>query len=226
MKHLTIGVFGLQGDIEEHMAMTKLALDKMRLDGAVIWAKTEKDVECLDGLIIPGGESTVIGRLADYNKTLKAIKERIYDGMPVLGTCAGLIMLAKKVYDRVVSDVKQPILGLMDAVAERNAFGRQKESFEVDLQIPAFGKKKFRGVFIRAPAIREIGPEVEILCKLNETIIAAQQHNMIGTAFHPELTDDTRLHQYFIKTVKKSRCFPGSDSLPTTTEKLTPLTKA
>ncbi|MGD0330348.1 MAG: pyridoxal 5'-phosphate synthase glutaminase subunit PdxT [Nitrososphaeria archaeon] len=203
MKHLTIGVFGLQGDIEEHVAITKITLDQMRLDGAVIWAKTEKDIENLDGLIIPGGESTVIGRLADYNKALKAVKERIYAGMPVLGTCAGFIMLAKKTSDRVVADVKQPILGVMDVVVERNAFGRQKESFEVDLEIPALGKKTFRGIFIRSPAIRETGPEVETLCKLKETIVAAQQHNIIGIAFHPELTNDTRLHKYFIKTITK-----------------------
>jgi 5'-phosphate synthase pdxT subunit len=203
LKHLTIGVFGLQGDIEEHVAITKITLDQMRLDGAVIWAKTEKDIENLDGLIIPGGESTVIGRLADYNKALKAVKERIYAGMPVLGTCAGFIMLAKKTSDRVVADVKQPILGVMDVVVERNAFGRQKESFEVDLEIPALGKKTFRGIFIRSPAIRETGPEVETLCKLKETIVAAQQHNIIGIAFHPELTNDTRLHKYFIKTITK-----------------------
>ena len=202
MKHLSIGIFGLQGDIEEHMAITKLALNQMKLDDAVIWAKTEKDIENVDGLIIPGGESTVIGRLADYNRALKAVKEKIYDGMPVLGTCAGLVMLAKKVYDRVVADVKQPILGVMDVVVERNAFGRQRESFEVDLEIPALGKKPFRGVFIRAPAIREIGPEIKDLCKFNETTVAAQQHNVIGVAFHPELTNDTRLHQYFIKAIK------------------------
>ena len=202
MKHLSIGIFSLQGDIEEHVAITKLALNQMKLDYAVIWAKTEKDIENVDGLIIPGGESTVIGRLADYNKALKAVKERIYDGMPVLGTCAGLVMLAKKVYDRVVANVEQPILGVMDVIVERNAFGRQRESFEADLEIPALGKKQFRGVFIRAPAIREIGPEIKDLCKFNETIVAAQQHNVIGVAFHPELTNDTRLHQYFIKAVK------------------------
>jgi len=154
-----------------------------------------------NGLIIPGGESTVIGRLADYNKALKAVKEQIYDGVPVLGTCAGLVMLAKKVYDRVVGEVKQPILGVMDIVVERNAFGRQRESFEADLDIPSLGEKTFRGIFIRAPAIRETGPEVKHLCKLNEVIVAAQQHNMIGVAFHPELTDDTRLHQYFIEKI-------------------------
>ena len=200
MKRVTVGVFGLQGDIEEHIAITRLALTRMGLDGDVIWAKTVKDIEQADGLIIPGGESTVIGRLADYNRTLKTIKERIYDGMPVLGTCAGLIMLAKKVYDRVVGEVEQPILGVMDIMVERNAFGRQRESFEADLNIPVLGDEPFRGVFIRAPVIRDVGPQVKPLCMLNETIVAVQQYNMIGVSFHPELTNDTRLHQYFIKT--------------------------
>ena len=199
MKSLKIGVFGLQGDIEEHIAMTNLAFSQMNINGDVIWVKTSKDVGSIDGLIIPGGESTVIGRLADYNRTLKAVKERIYDGMPVLGTCAGLIMLAKKVYDRVVGEVEQPTLGVMDVVVERNAFGRQKESFEADLNIQVLGTEPFKGVFIRAPVIREAGPEVKPLCKLNELIVAAQQYNMIGISFHPELTNDTRLHQYFIK---------------------------
>ncbi len=204
MKSLRVGVFGLQGDIEEHVAITKLALSQMKLSGKVVWIKTSKDIENIDGLIIPGGESTVIGRLADYNRTLKAIKERIYDGMPVLGTCAGLIMLAKKVYDRVVGEVEQPILGVMDIVVERNAFGRQKESFEVDLNIKVLGDKPFKGVFIRAPVIRDIGPGVEPLCKLNEAIVAVQQYNMIGVSFHPELTNDTRLHQYFLKRLLKN----------------------
>ena len=199
MKHLIIGVLALQGDIEEHIAITKLALSQLKLSGEVIWAKTLNDIERADRIIIPGGESTVMGRLADYNRTLKAVKKRIYDGMPVLGTCAGLIMLAKKVYDRVVGDVEQPILGVMDVVVERNAFGRQRESFEADLNIPVLGCKPFRGVFIRAPAIRDAGPEVQSLCKLNGRIVAVQQYKMIGVSFHPELTNDTRLHRYFLK---------------------------
>ena len=204
MKHLTVGVLGLQGDIEEHIAITELALAHLGLEGKVIWAKTTKDIERVDNLIIPGGESTVIGRLAEYNRTLRAIKKRILEGMPVLGTCAGLIMLARKVYDRVVGEVKQPILGVMDVVVERNAFGRQRESFEADLEIPALGEKPFRGIFIRAPAIRELGPQVKALCRLNGVVVAAQQHNMIGVAFHPELTDDTRLHEYFIRLTDRS----------------------
>ena len=201
MKRLTIGILGLQGDIEEHISVTEKSLTQMGLNGEVIWVKKVKDVERLDGLIIPGGESTVIGRLTDYGKVLKSVKKRIYEGMPVLGTCAGLIFLARKVYDRVVGEIEQPILGVMDVVVERNAFGRQRESFEVNLEILVLGEKPFKGVFIRAPAIREVGPEVKTLCRLNDVAVAAQQHNLIGVAFHPELTDDTRLHRYFLKTV-------------------------
>ena len=204
MKHLTVGVLGFQGDIEEHIAITELALVHLGLEGEVIWAKTAKDIKRIDSLIIPGGESTVIGRLAEYNRILRAIKKRILEGMPVLGTCAGLIMLARKVYDRVVGEVKQPILGVMDVVVERNAFGRQRESFEADLEIPVLGEKPFRGIFIRAPAIRELGLQVRALCRLNGVVVAAQQHNMIGVAFHPELTDDTRLHEYFIRFTDRS----------------------
>jgi 5'-phosphate synthase pdxT subunit len=125
----------------------------------------------------------------------------VYGGMPLLGTCAGLILLAKKTYDRVVGETSQPLLSVMDVVVERNAFGRQRESFEADLDIPALGEKRFRGVFIRAPAIRETGPQVEVLSKLNDVTVAVKQHSMIGTAFHPELTEDTRLHQFFIDIV-------------------------
>jgi 5'-phosphate synthase pdxT subunit len=121
--------------------------------------------------------------------------------MPALGTCAGLILLSKKVLDRVVGNTNQPLLGVLDVVVERNAFGRQRESFEADLDIPTLGKKTFKGVFIRAPAIRETGPQVDVLAKLNEVTVAVQQHNMIGTAFHPELAGDTRLHEFFINAV-------------------------
>jgi len=203
MKELTIGVLGLQGAIEEHVAATNSAFKKMRLKGNVPLVKTIDDVQSVDGLIIPGGESTVIGELSNLNQILHTAKHRIHDGMPVLGTCAGLVLLAKKTYDRVVGETSQPLLGAMDVVVERNAFGRQKESFEADLDIPTLGEKRFRGVFIRAPAVRETGPQVKVLSKLNEVVVAVQQHNMVGTAFHPELTEDTRLHQFFINMVAR-----------------------
>lgn len=203
MKGLAIGILGLQGDLEEHTAATRLALEKMTLKGSVNWVKTAKNAEAIDGLIIPGGESTVIGRLAAFNQALELIKERIHDGMPVLGTCAGLIMLAKKAYDRVVGETSQPVLAAMDIVVERNSFGRQRESFEADLEIPILGEKKFRGVFIRAPSVRESGANVKVLSRFNDTIVAVKQDNIIGTAFHPELGDDLRLHEYFLDMVSQ-----------------------
>ncbi|MEM2335791.1 MAG: pyridoxal 5'-phosphate synthase glutaminase subunit PdxT, partial [Candidatus Bathyarchaeia archaeon] len=144
------------------------------------------------------------GRLSSVNQTMQVIKQRIYDGLPVLGTCAGLILLARKVYDRVLGETHQPTLGVMDVVVERNAFGRQRESFEAELEIPAIGDKRFPGVFIRAPAIREVGPKVRVLSKLGNIIVAAQQGNIIGTAFHPELTDDTRIHKLLISMTMKT----------------------
>jgi 5'-phosphate synthase pdxT subunit len=204
LKELNIGVLGLQGDIEEHVAATRLALEKMDLEGNVQLVKTAEGVGAVDGLIIPGGESTVMGGLSSPKQTLQTIQQRIHEGMPVLGTCAGLILLSRKVLDRVVGKTSQPLLGVMDIVIERNAFGRQRESFEADLDIPALGKKTFRGVFIRAPAIRETGPQVEVLSKLNKVTVAVQQQNMIGTAFHPELSGETRLHEFFINTIKQA----------------------
>ncbi|MCS7097787.1 MAG: pyridoxal 5'-phosphate synthase glutaminase subunit PdxT [Candidatus Methanomethyliaceae archaeon] len=197
-----IGVLALQGAIEEHLAMTKLAFKDMGIDGEIIQVKKSSDVGRINGLIIPGGESTTIGRAASMSQLLQLIKQRISEGMPVLGTCAGLILLAKSVYDRVLGKTEQPIIGLMDVVVERNAFGRQRDSFEADLDIPIIGDKKFKGVFIRAPAIREIGPNVEVLCKLGGVIVAVMQDNIIGTSFHPELTNDSRIHQLLIKKVR------------------------
>jgi len=204
LKELNIGVLGLQGDIEEHVAATRLALERMNLEGNVLLTKTAEGVGAIDGLIIPGGESTVMGGLSSPKQTLQTIQQRIQEGMPVLGTCAGLIFLSKKVLDRVAGKTSQPLLGVMDIVIERNAFGRQRESFEADLDIPALGEKTFRGVFIRAPAIRETGPQVEVLSKLNKVTVAVQQQNMIGTAFHPELSGETRLHEFFINTIKQA----------------------
>jgi len=200
MKELNIGVLGLRGAIEEHIAATKLALKELELEGNVLCVKTPKDIKTIDGLIIPGGESTVMGRLSTLNQASAIIKERVSGGMPVMGTCAGMILLAKNAFDRVTGETRQPLLGLMDVVVERNAYGRQRESFEADLEIPAIGDGKYRGIFIRSPVIREAGPRVEVLCRLDNVAVAVRQDSMIGTAFHPELTADTRLHQLFVKT--------------------------
>jgi len=203
MSQLRIGILGFQGDIEEHRAMTERALDLMGLEGEALWVKRLREVESLHGLIVPGGESTVMGRLAAHNEALEAVKLRGNAGMPILGSCSGMIMLAQRVYDRVVGETKQPTFRLMDITVERNAFGRQRESFEAELDIPVLGEERFRGVFIRAPLVREAGSRVEALCRLNDEVVAVQQGNLLATSFHPELTDDTRLHGYFLKSVHK-----------------------
>ncbi len=195
---VNIGVLAMQGDIEEHHTASKLALERKGWEGEIVPVKSVKDAQRADALIIPGGESTVIGGLSASNDTLMTVKDRLKDSMPVLGTCAGMIILAKRTYDRVVGETNQPLLGAMDIVVERNTFGRQRESFEADLKIPVLGAKDFRGVFIRSPSVKEVGPSVQVLTKLNNMSVAVQQGNMIATAFHPELSGDTRLHEYFL----------------------------
>ncbi|MCS4538537.1 MAG: pyridoxal 5'-phosphate synthase glutaminase subunit PdxT [Thaumarchaeota archaeon] len=198
---MKIGVLGFQGDIEEHVAATKEALKKLKIDGSVAVVKTPDELREIDALIIPGGESTVIGGLALFNKSLSVIKDRIRNGMPVLGTCAGMIMLANRTYDRVVGETKQPLLAVLDVLVERNSFGRQRESFETELEVSINGLEKLKGVFIRAPSIREVNQGIETLAKLDGQVVAVRQNNIIGTCFHPELSGDTRLHEYFVKTI-------------------------
>ena len=200
---MIIGVLGFQGDIEEHVAATKEALKKLKIDGAVSVVKTADELREVDALIVPGGESTVIGGLSLFNKSLNVIKERIKGGMPVLGTCAGMILLANRTYDRVVGEKKQPLLGVLNVLVERNSFGRQRESFETDLNVPLLGKQRFKGVFIRAPSVKEASQGVETLAKLDGEVVAVRQGNIIGTCFHPELSGDTRLHEYFVQMIKK-----------------------
>lgn len=204
MKTLDIGVMGVQGDIEEHESALKLAFKRMKLDGDVTWVKTAQQAENVHGLIVPGGESTAIGRLAENKAVLHTLQNKIEKGLPTFGTCAGLIMLANKAYDRIVEGTKQPLLGGLDITVERNAFGRQRESFEADLSIPALGQERFRGVFIRSPVVKQVGPKVEPLSRFNEKIVAVRQGNILGTSFHPELSGDTRFHEYFIQLVSKS----------------------
>jgi pyridoxal 5'-phosphate synthase pdxT subunit len=198
-KSLTIGVLGFQGDIEENVSATKQALQDLQIDGSVQLVRYPEDMEKVDGLILPGGESTVQSTLAAIQRSLPVIKKRISEGMPVMGTCAGMIMLSKRAYDRVVGDTKQKLIGNLDIVIERNAFGRQNESFEADLSIGMLGKESFKGVFIRAPAVSEVGKDVEVIAKLNNKVVAVKQKNIIGTAFHPELSGDSRMHRQLVK---------------------------
>jgi 5'-phosphate synthase pdxT subunit len=202
LSSIKIGVLGIQGDIEENILSTEEALKNQNLQGTVESVRYSESIEVLDGLILPGGESTVIGSLLSiHGKVFQTIEKRITEGMPVLGTCAGLIMLSKRAYDKVVGETKQKLFGMLDVVIERNAFGRQHESFEVDLEIPILGRDLFRGIFIRAPIINNVGENVTILTKLNDKIVAVKQNNIIGTSFHPELSADRRLHELFIKDI-------------------------
>ena len=194
-----VGVLAFQGDVEEHIVATRFALENLGWQGETVWVKTPSEVEKVDALIVPGGESTVMGGLATFNGTAMTIKDRVRSGMPILGTCAGMITLAKRAYDRIVGETSQPLLGVMDIVVERNSFGRQRESFEADLDILALGDKSFRGVFIRSPSVKDVGQGVEVLSRLNGAVVAVQQGRMIATAFHPELSGETRLHEYFFR---------------------------
>lgn len=202
MSGINIGVLAVQGDVAENIMATKMALEELGLEGIVNEVKTPEQIADLDGLIIPGGESTVIGTLSLVNGSLKKIKEKIASGMPVFGICAGMIMLSKKAKDRVIGEMDQPLLDFLDVKIERNAFGRQKDSFESEISIDKIGISKFPGVFIRAPSILETGKDVEVLSKFNEKIIAVKQGNIVGTSFHPELTGDLSLHKYFVNLIK------------------------
>ena len=195
---LNFGVLSIQGDVLENIISVKAAIDALGIDGTVTSVKTPDELSKVDGLVIPGGESTTIGQLSKFNGSLKILKEKIEQGMPVLGICAGMIMLSKTAQDKVVGKIDQPLLNILDIKLERNSFGRQRESFESDISLDSIGIPKFNGVFIRAPSISDVGSDVEVLSKFNEKIIAVKKNNVIGVAFHPELTSDISLHKYFV----------------------------
>ena len=202
---LTVGVLSIQGDVQENMLSAKSAIDELGLDGNVVDVKTPEEISQLDGLIIPGGESTTIGQLSLVNGSLKVLKEKIQSGMPVLGICAGMIMLSNTANDKIIGKTDQPLLDILDIKLERNSFGRQKQSFESDISMDSINISKFNGVFIRAPSVSDVGSDVEVLSKFNEQIVAVKKGNVIGTSFHPELTEDTALHKYFINLVNTSK---------------------
>jgi 5'-phosphate synthase pdxT subunit len=199
---LTIGVLSIQGDVYENVLSTKAAIDELGIDAKAVEVKTPDEISSLDGLIIPGGESTTIGHLSLSNGSLEVLKEKIDNGMPVLGICAGMIMLSKTASDRVIGKTDQPLLNILDIKLERNSFGRQKQSFEANVSLDSINIPKFNGVFIRAPSVSEVGSDVEILAKFNEKIVAVKKGNVIGMSFHPELTHDVSMHKYFVSLVK------------------------
>lgn len=182
---MRVGVLGLQGDVSEHVD----ALSK--LDGVdVVIVKKASDLKNVDKLVIPGGESTTVGKLIQKYGIDKAVKK-----IPIFGTCTGAILLARRI------NTGQFSLKLMDIEVERNAYGRQKESFEAEISIPALGKKKFKAVFIRAPVIKKVGKGAEVLARLNGNPVLVKHGALLAATFHPELTEDTRLHEYFLKLV-------------------------
>ncbi len=188
---ICIGVLALQGAVREHIRM----LEELGAGGLAV--KYPDQIAQCDGLIIPGGESTTIGKLMIRHGFLEPLRRRIEEGMPVFGTCAGMIVLARNLVEG-----DQPLLGLMDIKVRRNAYGRQVDSFEDRLEIEAVDSgEPFTGVFIRAPWIEEVGPEVQVLSRHRGRIVMAREGNILVSAFHPELTDDRRIHRYFLDMV-------------------------
>jgi len=185
---MKVGVLALQGAFREHQKiLAGCGVDSIQI-------RKQEQLGGISALIIPGGESTTIGKLLNEFKFFDRIVSMGRAGLPIFGTCAGLIMLA-----RGIVGSEQPRLGLMDMSVERNAFGRQVDSFEADLDIPVLGPEPFRAVFIRAPYILSVGNSVEVLASFNEKIVLARQGRFLAAAFHPELTGDLRLHCYFLK---------------------------
>ncbi len=188
---MNIGVLALQGAFREHRWM----LEKTGVE--VTEVRKPENLEMVDGLVIPGGESTTMGKLLNDFKIMEPLRQKINNGFPVYGTCAGMILLCDE-----ISGSNQPRIGGIHAKVRRNAYGRQLESFEADFHVEGMGEEPFRAVFIRAPYIEEAGAEVSILAKVQDHIVVAQQGNLLVSAFHPELTDDERIHRYFIEIVE------------------------
>ncbi len=188
-----IGVLALQGAVREHV----WAVEDCGAEAVII--KHKEELDDVDGLILPGGESTTMRRLIDKYDFMEPLKEFARSGKPMFGTCAGLILLAKRLvgYD-------QPHIGVMDITVERNSFGRQRESFEAELSIKGVAEN-FPAVFIRAPHIVDVGENVEILCKHNDRIVVAREGQFLGCSFHPELTEDSRFTAYFVEMVKEAK---------------------
>ena len=184
-----VGVLALQGDFREHAEiLRKLGVEPVEV-------RTVGGLEGLAGIIVPGGESTAIGNLIISSGLLDGIRSFFYKGGPVWGTCAGIVLAAS-----ATTGPRQPLLGLMNALVERNGFGRQVHSFEKDIEVEGFDEP-FTGVFIRAPFFEDVGPDVEVMSEIDGRVVAARGENILVTAFHPELTGDPRFHEYFLREV-------------------------
>lgn len=194
-----IAVVAMQGDFQKHIEML------IRLGADAYPARTPGDIARADGVVLPGGESTTIGKLLARYGVDAAITEASAQGKPIYGTCAGLILLAREVAAGTGERGGQPTLGLLDAVVARNAFGRQVDSFETALDVPALGPDPLRAVFIRAPYVVEAGPSVETLATYDGKIVFIRQGRILGSAFHPELTEDDRVHRLFLSLLNSAR---------------------
>jgi 5'-phosphate synthase pdxT subunit len=200
---MKVGVLALQGTFIEHIS----SLQQLGVEAPPIRLPCELDT--LHGLIMPGGESTTMLRLMESFGLIQPVREMARDGLPVWGTCAGMVLLAKN-----VSNYEMETLGLMDVRVRRNAFGSQIDSFEADLEIPLVGEDPFHAVFIRAPIIEEAKPSVEILSRLpDDTIVAIRQDRLLACAFHPEFTDDLRFHRYFLDIVGQKQSHNSEDGI-------------
>jgi 5'-phosphate synthase pdxT subunit len=200
---MRVGVLALQGTFIEHIDILR------QLGTEATPVRLPHELDTLDGLIVPGGESTTMLRLMDSFGLIQPIRNMARNGLPIWGTCAGMILLAKD-----VSNYEMETLGLMDAKVRRNAFGSQADSFEVDLEIPLVGEEPFHAVFIRAPIIEETRPIVQSLSRLADgTIVAIRQNWLLACAFHPEFTDDLRFHNYFLNMVRQEVCHNPEDGI-------------
>ena len=197
---LYIGVLALQGDFEAHLKALQQAASEVGVEIDAKAIRLPAQLTEIDGIIIPGGESTTIGKLMVLYGLDTVLQQKIAEGVPVWGTCAGLILLAKETDNGMAG---QPLLASMHIKVRRNAFGSQRESFETDLSVPALGEAPFHAFFIRGPSIETVGPQVETLAKLDDgTIVAVREGTLLGTAFHPEVSGDPRFHQYFLRIVQ------------------------
>jgi len=193
-KKLRVGVLALQGDFEAHLKM----LAELGVEGKAV--RLPKHLDNLDGIILPGGESTTIGKLMVLYGLDEPLQQKIREKFPIWGTCAGLILLACETDNALEG---QPLLASMHIRVHRNAFGSQRESFETDLSVPEIGEAPFHAFFIRGPAVESVGSEVEVLATLDDgTIVAVREGHLLGTAFHPEIGGDPRFHQYFLRIVQ------------------------
>jgi 5'-phosphate synthase pdxT subunit len=195
---LKIGVVAVQGAVSEHVEVLRETMEKSRISGTVAYARSPEDLDDVSGIVIPGGESTTIGRLLLDTGMYEKIAEVARKGVPILGTCAGTILLAKE-GDEQIKQTNTKLLGLLDMKVLRNAYGRQVDSFEADVKVPEIGHKPFRAVFIRAPTIEKVWNDTTVWSEYKGTIIGAKKRNILGLTFHPELSDDLRIHEYFLK---------------------------